>query len=42
MKNEWGANKGSSGGLLTKTGIVNAMESADLIWKQKEDYAKAI
>ena len=42
MKNEWGANKGSSGGLLTKTGIVNAMESADLSWKQMEDYAKAI
>ena len=42
MKNEWGANKGSSGGLLTKTGIVNVMESADLSWKQVEDYAKAI
>ena len=42
MRNEWGADKGSSGGLITKTGIVNAMESSDLSWKQIEDYARAI
>ena len=42
MKNEWGANKGSSGGLLTKTGIVNVMESSQLGWKEIENYAKAI
>ncbi len=42
MKNEWGANKGSSGGLLTKTGIINVMESSQLGWKEIENYAKAI
>ena len=42
MKTEWGANKGSSGGLLTKTGIINVMESSQLGWKEIENYAKAI
>jgi len=42
MKTEWGSDKGSLGGLLTKTGIANVVESSNLGWKQVEEYAKAI
>ena len=42
MKNEWGADKGSTGGLFTRTAISNIVETADMGWKEVEQYAKAI
>ena len=42
MKNEWGADKGSTGGLFTRTAISNMAEFADMGWKELEGYANAI
>ena len=42
MKTEWGANKGSLGGVFSKQSITNMMESADMGWKELDKYAKAI
>ena len=42
MRTEWGANKGSSGGLFTRTAISNMAEFADMGWKELEGYANAI
>ena len=42
MKTEWGAAKGSLGGLFSKQAITNMMESADMGWKEIGTYAKAI
>ena len=42
MRTDWGADKGSSGGLFTKTAIANMVESAEMGWKEVEAYARAI
>lgn len=42
MRTDWGADKGSSGGLFTKTAISNMVESAEMGWKEVEAYARAI
>tara|TARA_R100000278_G_scaffold43231_1_gene37904 strand:- start:68 stop:4102 length:4035 start_codon:yes stop_codon:yes gene_type:complete len=42
IRTEWGANKGSLGGLFSKQAITNMMESADMGWKELDKYAKAI
>ena len=42
MKTEWGAAKGSLGGVFSKQAVTNMMESADMGWKDIGKYAKAI
>ena len=42
MKNEWGADKGSTGGTFTRTAISNMAETAEMGWKELETYANAI
>ena len=42
LKNTWGAEDGSLGGVLSKTSIRNAAESAHMAWKEVAKYAEAI